>query len=226
MDIYFNYCPDSHTGESVSLVKCTRDTFESGFMKAVELNVSKCMSSLGKYGTLQNVKDDLMESLDYYWGLVDNLSDDEFIEAVNNIIDETPELFDIIDFVVSDEPGDKTDEMVEVMQLIVIRKAHTMLEFILNHADDIIGIIRECLEKVFKEHRGYNIKSPDGLILLKVGSAVYDKYPEIVQFKVLTNDDYKYIGRECMNTLVQVLDGVTEEELRECNIQNEIIYKN
>ena len=48
----------------------------------------------------------------------------------------------------------------------------------------------------------------------------------MVQFKVLTNDDYIYIGRECMNTLVQVLDDVTEEELRECGIQNEIIYKN
>ena len=62
--------------------------------------------------------------------------------------------------------------------------------------------------------------------MLKVGTAVYNKYPKMVQFKVLTNDDYIYIGRECMNTLVQVLDDVTEEELRECGIQNEIIYKN
>lgn len=110
--------------------------------------------------------------------------------------------------------------------MIVIRKTNTIHEFILNHADDIIDIIRESLEKVFREYRGYNLKSNSGVIMLKVGSAVYNKYPEIVQFKVLTNDDYKYIGRECMSTLVQVLDDITEEELRECGIQNEIIYKN
>ena len=110
--------------------------------------------------------------------------------------------------------------------MIVIRKTNTIYKFILNHADDIIDIIRESLEKVFKEYRGYNLKSNSGVIMLKVGSAVYNKYPEIVHFKVLTNDDYICIGRECMNTLVQVLDGVTEEELIECGIQNEIIYKN
>lgn len=114
MDIYFNYCSDPYTGESATLVKCTRDTFETGFMKAVELNKLKTMSSLGVYNTLQDVKDDLMESIDYYWGSPKFLSDEEFIEASNNILDETPELFDIIDFVVSDEPGDKIDEMVEV----------------------------------------------------------------------------------------------------------------
>ena len=110
--------------------------------------------------------------------------------------------------------------------MIVIRKTNTIYEFILNHADDIIDIIRESLEKVFKEYRGYNLKSNAGDILLKVGSAVYNKYPEIVQFKILTNDDYRYIGRECLNTLVQILDDVTEEELLECGIKNEVIYKN
>lgn len=114
MNMYFNYCPDSHTGESVSLVKCTRDTFESGFMKAVELNVSKCMSNLGVYDSPQDVKETLLSDIRFYWGEVDSLSDDEFIEAVNNILDENQDLFDIIDFVVSDEPGDKIDEMVEV----------------------------------------------------------------------------------------------------------------
>ena len=110
--------------------------------------------------------------------------------------------------------------------MIVIRKENTLREFIINYADDIIDIIRESLEKTFKEYRGYNLKSNSSTILLNVGSAVYNKYPKMVQFKVLTNDDYIYIGRECMNTLVQVLDDVTEEELRECGIQNEIIYKN
>ena len=110
--------------------------------------------------------------------------------------------------------------------MIVIRKTNTIHEFILNHADDIIDIIRESLEKVFREYRGYNLKSNSGVIMLTVGSAVYNKYPEIIQFKILTNDDYKYIGRECMSTLVQVLDDITEEELIECGINNEVIYKN
>lgn len=110
--------------------------------------------------------------------------------------------------------------------MIVIRKSNTMHEFIINNADDIIDIIRESLEKVFREYRGYNLKSNSGVIMLNVGSAVYNKYPKMVQFKVLTNDDYIYIGRECLNTLVQILNDVTEEELRECGIQNEIIYKN
>lgn len=110
--------------------------------------------------------------------------------------------------------------------MIVIRKTNTIYKFILNHADDIIDIIRESLEKVFEECREYNLKSNSGVIMLKVGSAVYNKYPEIVHFKILTNDDYKYIGRECLNTLVQILDDVTEEELRECGIKNKVIYKN
>ena len=103
--------------------------------------------------------------------------------------------------------------------MIVIRKENTLREFIINYADDIIDIIRESLEKTFKEYRGYNLKSNSSTILLNVGSAVYNKYPKMVQFNVLTNDDYIYIGRECMNTLVQILDDVTEEELRECGIQ-------
>ena len=115
MNIYFNYCPDSHTGESVSLVKCTRDTFEDGFMKAVELNKIKCMSSLGVYDSPQDVKESLLSDIRFYWGEIDKLNDYEFIEAVNNILDENSNLFDIIDFVVSDEPGDNVDEMVEVI---------------------------------------------------------------------------------------------------------------
>ena len=114
MNIYFNYCSDPYTGESATLVKCTRDTLETGFMKAEELNVSKCMSSLGVYDSPQDVKESLLSDLDFYWGEVDKLNDYEFIEAVNNILDENSNLFDIIDFVVSDEPGDKIDEMVEV----------------------------------------------------------------------------------------------------------------
>ena len=114
MDIYFNYCSDPYTGESATLVKCTRDTFETGFMKAVELNKIKCMSSLGVYGTLQDVKESLLSDIRFYWGEIDKLNDYEFIEAVNNILDENQDLFDIIDFVVSDEPGDNVDEMVEV----------------------------------------------------------------------------------------------------------------
>ena len=111
MDIYFNYCPDSHTGESVTLVKCTRDTFEAGFSKALELNIS----SLGIYDSLQDVKEDFISDIDFYWGELDNLNDDDLIEAANNILDENPDLFEIIDFVVSREPGDNINEMVEVI---------------------------------------------------------------------------------------------------------------
>ena len=114
MDIYFNYCSDPYTGESATLVKCKRDTFETGFMKAVELNKIKCMSSLGVYDSPQDVKESLLSDIRFYWGEIDKLNDYEFIEAVNNILDENSNLFDIIDFVVSDEPGDKIDEMVEV----------------------------------------------------------------------------------------------------------------
>ena len=115
MDIYFNYCSDPYTGESATFVKCTRDTFEKGFMKAVELNKIKCMSSLGVYDSPQDVKESLLSDIRFYWGEIDKLNDYEFIEAVNNILDENSNLFDIIDFVVSDEPGDKIDEMVEVI---------------------------------------------------------------------------------------------------------------
>lgn len=114
MDIYFNYCSDPYTGESTTLVKCTRETFESGFVKAVELNKLKCMSTLGVYDSPQDVKETLLSDIRFYWGEIDKLNDYEFIEAVNNILDENSNLFDIIDFVVSDEPGDKIDEMVEV----------------------------------------------------------------------------------------------------------------
>lgn len=114
MDIYFNYCSDPYTGESATLVKCTRDTFETAFIKAVELNKIKCMSSLGVYDSPQDVKESLLSDIRFYWGEIDKLNDYEFIEAVNNILDENSNLFDIIDFVVSDEPGDKIDEMVEV----------------------------------------------------------------------------------------------------------------
>ena len=114
MDIYFNYCSDPYTGESATLVKCTRETFESGFVKAVELNKLNCMSTLGVYDSPQDVKESLLSDIRFYWGEIDKLNDYEFIEAVNNILDENSNLFDIIDFVVSDEPGDKIDEMVEV----------------------------------------------------------------------------------------------------------------
>lgn len=112
MDIYFNYCPDSHTSETVTLVKCTRDSFESGLIKAVELNVSKVGSTLGVYDSAQDVFNDLMSDIEYYWD--NDLNDEEFIEAVNNILDENPGLFDVIDFVASDKPGDITEDMVVI----------------------------------------------------------------------------------------------------------------
>ena len=77
MDIYFNYCSDPYTGESATLVKCTRDTFEKGFMKAVELNKIKCMSSLGVYDSPQDVKESLLSDIRFYWGEIDKLNDYE-----------------------------------------------------------------------------------------------------------------------------------------------------
>lgn len=112
MDIYFNYCPDSHTSETATLVKCTRDSFESGFIKAVELNVSEVGSTLGVYDSAQDVFNDLMSDIEYYWD--NDLNDEEFIEAVNNILDENPDLFDVCDFIASDKPGDITDDMVVI----------------------------------------------------------------------------------------------------------------
>ena len=56
--------------------------------------------------------------------------------------------------------------------MIVIRKENTLREFIINYADDIIDIIRESLEKTFKEYRGYNLKSNSSTIMLNIGTAV------------------------------------------------------
>lgn len=110
--------------------------------------------------------------------------------------------------------------------MIVIRKRNTIHSFILDHADEIVDIISDSLEEVFKEFKGYNLTKNSEVTALRVGTNVYKKFPNIVQFKCLTNDDYKYIGRECMNMLVQVLADVTEEELIDCGINSEIVYKN
>lgn len=110
--------------------------------------------------------------------------------------------------------------------MIVIRKKNTIHMFILDHADEIVDIIGDSLEEIAKEFKGYNLNKNSGVVALKVGNNVYKKFPDIIQFKYLTNDDYKYIGRECMNMLVQVLADVTEEELIDCGIDATIVYKN
>ena len=104
--------------------------------------------------------------------------------------------------------------------MIVIKKKNTINRFILEHADDIIDIIRISLteNRAKDEIRFYE--------LIRVGKNVYDKFPTIVTFKNVTDDDYKYIGKTCMDMLVQVLNDATEEDLVECGIDNEIIYKN
>lgn len=110
--------------------------------------------------------------------------------------------------------------------MIVIRKKNTIHMFILDHADEIVDIIGDSLEEISKEFKGYNLNKNSEVVALKVGNNVYKKFPDIIQFKYLTNDDYKYIGRECMNMLVQVLADVTEEELIDCGIDATIVYKN
>ena len=114
MNLYFNYCPDPHEEDTATLVKCTRDSFKDAFIKAVELDVNKLGSTLGVYDSAQDVLNELMSDLDFYWGGLDNLDDSEFIEAINNILDENPEIFDVCDFIIDDKPGNITDNMVEI----------------------------------------------------------------------------------------------------------------